>query len=97
MTGVVTGPLRRSQHGGIGTDQAVSLPQRHQALILYSLNQLRIQRPQSGHMQLGACFGQGPVGDMAQQASAAALTAFVGEEAVELALHVVADRKLSHF
>lgn len=38
-------------------------------------------------MQFGSRFGQGPVGDMAQQACTAALTAFVGKEADELALH----------
>ena len=38
-------------------------------------------------MQFGSRFGQSPVGDMAQQACTAALTAFVGKEAVKLALN----------
>jgi hypothetical protein len=83
---------RRGQNGGIGTDQALPFPQREQALILHPLNQLRIQCPQGSDMQFGARFGQGPVGDMAQQASVAALTALIGKEAVDLALHADAAK-----
>jgi hypothetical protein len=84
---VVSSSLRRGQNGGIGTDQALPFPQREQALILHLLNLLRIECSQGRDMQFGARFGQGPVGDMAQQASVAALTAFVGKETVDLALH----------
>ena len=53
-------------------------------MVLHALDQNRIQSPKGGHMQLGAGFGQRPVGDVAQQA---ALAGLVGKEAVELGLH----------
>jgi hypothetical protein len=53
-THAVAGSLRRGQNGGIGTDQAASLPQRQQAMILSPPNQLRLRRSQGREMQFGA-------------------------------------------
>ena len=88
----MTRSLSRCQHGGIGTDQAMALPQRQQSLILHALDQMGIQVPQCGHMQFGSRLGKGSIGDMAQQASACAFTAEVGKEAVKFALNAAATK-----
>ena len=43
-------------------------------------------------MQFGTRFGQGPIGDVAQQASTAARTALVRKEAIEFALHAATTK-----
>ena len=80
----VTGALCWFQQRGIGADQATASPQRDQALVLHVLYQLGVQTPQGGDVQLGACLGQCPVAEPAQNAQ---VCVHVGKEAVNLALN----------
>jgi hypothetical protein len=79
-----TGALRWRQQRGIGADQATASPQRDQALVLHVLYQLGVQTPQGGDVQLGACLGQCPLAEQAQNAQ---ICVHVGKKAVNLALN----------
>lgn len=81
-SGAQTGALGRSQDGTIGTDQTATLEQVQLALALNGIDQAVIERPQGGHMQLGAGLDQGAVRDH----NADAVSALAGEESIEFAL-----------
>jgi hypothetical protein len=80
--------LGRRENGAIGADQAAAFEEVQLACSLYRSDQTIIERPQGGHMQLGAGLGQGAVGD--QNACSEGVQAC--KEGVKLALHAGAAK-----
>jgi hypothetical protein len=71
-----------SEHGAIGTDQTAALEEVRVPLAFNGIDEAVIERPQGGHMQLGAGLGQGALRDR----HAGAVGAHAGKEGVECAL-----------